>query len=146
MDRNICKITLTATATGQDLTLIVSLDGHAFFEQVMPAGVPQNIQHEFREQDGQLHEITLELRGKHSQHTLLDSAGNITQDRVIQIRDFSLDDIELGHLFHSKSRYHHNFNGTGPETQGAFWGDMGCNGIVTLEFTSPAYLWLLEHT
>lgn len=146
MDRDVCKISFVATATGEDLILVASLDGYAFFERTLPAGEPQQIQCQFREHDGQQHELTLDMSGKSDHHTVVDSEGNIVKDRVIQIRDFTMDDIELGHLFHSKSRYQHNFNGHGPDTETQFWGDMGCNGRVTLEFTSPAYLWLLEHT
>jgi hypothetical protein len=40
--------------------------------------------------------------------------------------------------------YEHNANGTGPLVQDKFYGEMGCNGTVTLEFSSPTYLWLLE--
>lgn len=146
MDRDICKISFVAMATGEDLVLTVSLDGHPFFEQTLPAGQPQRVEYQFREHDGQRHQLVLEMSGKTDQHTRVDSQGTILEDRVIQIRDFALDEIELGYLFHSKSRYQHNFNGHGPDTDAQFWGDMGCNGIVTLEFTSPAYLWLLEHT
>jgi hypothetical protein len=44
-----------------------------------------------------------------------------------------------------QATYTHNFNGAGAETQEKFYGEIGCNGIVSLKFSTPIYLWLLEH-
>ena len=41
--------------------------------------------------------------------------------------------------------YTHDFNGTQPEIEDTFFGEMGCNGTVSLRFTTPIYLWLLEN-
>lgn len=141
-----CRISFRARATGADLTLRVALDGHVFWEGTVPTDQDQLIQHTFAEQDNVTHELHIELCGKSPSHTRLDGQGNIVEDRVVHIEDFSMDDIELGHLLYSKSRYEHNHNGTTESGQHGFYGVMGCNGVVSLSFTSPAYLWLLEHT
>mgnify|MGYP003352455181 CR=1 FL=1 len=41
--------------------------------------------------------------------------------------------------------YRHDYNGTGQPTEDNFFGVLGCNGTVELRFTTPIYLWLLEH-
>jgi hypothetical protein len=41
--------------------------------------------------------------------------------------------------------YTHDFNGTQQEIQDEFYSEMGCNGTVSLKFSTPIYLWLLEH-
>jgi hypothetical protein len=41
--------------------------------------------------------------------------------------------------------YEHDYNGTGTLTQEKFYGQMGCNGTVSLAFCTPIYMWLLEH-
>ena len=46
---------------------------------------------------------------------------------------------------YSRERFQHDFNGTQPEIKDTFFGEMGCNGTVSLRFTTPIYLWLLEH-
>jgi len=47
-------------------------------------------------------------------------------------------------VFIDHATYTHNFNGTQAETTDKFYGEMGCNGTVSLRFTTPIYLWLLE--
>ena len=61
------------------------------------------------------------------------------------ISDIQFDEIRLGHLVHELANYTHNFNGTGPYVVEPFSNSMGCNGTVSLKFTTPVYLWLLEH-
>jgi hypothetical protein len=90
------------------------------------------------------HELKFVLKNKTHDHTKVDEAGNIVQDAVIEIRNLKFDEIELGQIFYDQSVYQHNFNGTGEETQQQFYGTMGCNGSVSLKFTTPMYLWLLE--
>ena len=90
------------------------------------------------------HELKFVLKNKTHDHTKVDEAGNIVQDAVIEIRNLKFDEIVLGQIFYDQSVYQHNFIGTGEETQPQFYGTMGCNGSVSLKFTTPMYLWLLE--
>ena len=41
--------------------------------------------------------------------------------------------------------YRHDYNGTTDPFDDEFYGEMGCNGTVSLKFTTPIYLWLLEN-
>jgi hypothetical protein len=61
------------------------------------------------------------------------------------ITDLSFDEILLAQIFVDKATYTHNFNGTGEETQEKFYGELGCNGTISLKFTTPIYLWILEN-
>lgn len=140
---NSSKIQFQARATGPDLFLTVKFDGVQIFDQQLTLD-PVDIQHEF-EDSGHQHCLQLTLSGKQPQHTELDAQGNIVSDRVVEISQAQLDDIELGLVFWNHSSYQHNFNGTAPHTQEKFYGVMGCNGTVTFEFTSPIYQWLLEN-
>lgn len=88
------------------------------------------------------HVLELELYGKHQQHTILDDNGKIIEDAVLTISNFNVDDIEIEN--HMLGTYTHNFNGTAPQTTETFFGHMGCNGRVVIEFQTPIYLWLLE--
>jgi hypothetical protein len=90
------------------------------------------------------HELRFVMKNKTSDHTQVDNSGNIVTDANLIISNLKFDGIELGHLACKTSTYIHNFNGSGQSTQAKFYGEMGCNGIATIKFTTPIYLWLLE--
>lgn len=91
------------------------------------------------------HVLSIEMSGKLSAHTEIDQDGNIVSDALIGISNFTLDDIEIQHLLVQHGIYCHNFNGSGNDTQDRFYGNMGCNGSLKLNFKTPAFLWLLEN-
>jgi hypothetical protein len=66
-------------------------------------------------------------------------------DKSITIENLAFDDIELGQLVTDLATYTHDFNGSQDTIQDQFFGSMGCNGIVRIEFSSPVYLWMLEN-
>jgi hypothetical protein len=94
--------------------------------------------------DGE-HELRFILKNKTFSHTQVDEAGNVVSDSRLIITDLAFDEIQLGHMFTEQAVYTHNVNGTQQEIQDKFYGEMGCNGIVSLKFKTPIYLWLLEH-
>ena len=83
--------------------------------------------------------------GKTPAHTVVDEQGNIVSDAMINISKISVDDIDITQVVHELSVYQHDFNGSQPVIEDKFYGDMGCNGTVRLNFTTPIYLWLLEN-
>jgi hypothetical protein len=85
------------------------------------------------------------LKNKKSEHTTVDADGNITQDAVITIGSFEFEEINVDSLVQRLAIYTHNFNGSGDRTLHKFFGRMGCNGTLSLKFTTPVYLWLLEN-
>jgi hypothetical protein len=91
------------------------------------------------------HEFKFVMKHKTQEHTVLDSNGNITKDAMLSIANVTFDDIKLGQVFIEQCVYYHNFNGSQAPIEDKFFGDMGCNGHVSLRFTTPIYLWLLEN-
>lgn len=91
------------------------------------------------------HELRFVLKNKNQTHTQIDSNGNILSDSFITVKDITFDDIKVGHVFTTLAEYRHNFNGTGQDTVDKFYGKLGCNGAVRLKFTTPLYMWWLEH-
>jgi len=91
------------------------------------------------------HELKFVLKNKTADHTKVDDNGNIVSDARLIISDVSFDEILLAQIFIDKSTYTHDFNGTGSITQEKFYGEMGCNGTVSVKFKTPVYLWLLEN-
>jgi hypothetical protein len=100
--------------------------------------------HEISDDDGE-HELRIVMKHKTPDHTDLDDTGNITRDTMLTVSDLKFDDIELGKVFLEKSIYTHDFNGSHATVHDQFFGNMGCNGTVSLKFSTPTYLWLLEN-
>jgi hypothetical protein len=115
-----------------------------FFDQALSTD-PIEIRHDFADVDDTDYTLEIVMSGKQSDHTVVDQDGVIQEDRVIEIGKIAIDDLELGQMFIEQAQYHHDFNGTQAATVDKFYGDMGCNGTVSLKFTTPSYLWLLEH-
>jgi len=105
----------------------------------------QEITVELDDQDDAEHELILVLKNKTAEHTQVDDHGNIIADARLRITDLAFDEIKLGHMLVEQAVYTHNFNGTGATIQDKFYGELGCNGTVSLKFATPMYLWLLEH-
>jgi hypothetical protein len=89
--------------------------------------------------------LAFTMSGKQQHHTKIDQEGNILSDALLEIRSITVDGIELDTFLPGRMQYHHDFNGTKPPVEEIFYSDMGCNGTVKWEFTTPFYLWILEH-
>ena len=138
------RFAFQARVLGGPLSLQVKLDNSDVFDQEL-TDQWQIIGHEFDDVDDTAHTITISLRDKQLTHTQVNEAGDIVADRVVEIQNFAFDDVMLGHVFVEHAVYQHNYNGHGPAVKEQFFGTMGCNGTVTLQFQGPLYLWLLEH-
>ena len=92
-----------------------------------------------------IHKLQFVMTGKTADHTKVDDQGNITSDAVLEIYDIQIDDILIDQLLSDKLEYLHDFNGSQNTITDKFYGIMGCNGTASFEFSTPFYLWLLEH-
>ena len=91
------------------------------------------------------HELRFVMKHKTTEHTKIDEQGAIVSDACLTVSKLAFDEIELKQIFIDQAVYTHDFNGSQAEIQTKFYGDMGCNGTVSLKFTTPIYLWLLEN-
>ena len=96
-------------------------------------------------EDDAEHELKIVMFGKTEEHTTIDEQGNITSDAMLSIKDITIDDIDITHLVTELAVYNHNFNGSQAEIADKFYGDMGCNGTISLRISTPVYIWLLEN-
>ena len=103
------------------------------------------VQHKINDDEEKSHRLKIVMTGKTSDYTQLDADGNIIKDAMLSIRNMAFDGINIDKMVYKLATYQHDFNGTQPQCSDEFFGDMGCNGSVELEFTTPSYLWLLEH-
>jgi hypothetical protein len=104
----------------------------------------QTITFDLSDDDGD-HELRFVLKNKIEEHTQIDQNGIIVKDAVLIVDNLKLDEIDFGSIFSEHAVYTHNFNGSAAEIQDKFYGAMGCNGVVSLKFSTPAYIWLLEN-
>ena len=133
----------------------VTLDNNIIYDN-SHVTTTDHITHDINDRDDN-HVLEIELYGKLPQHTEIDEAGNIVKDALITVENFIIDDIDISSILtcypnglYSDApthivQYCHDFNGTQQSVVDRFQGPMGCNGIVTLKFTTPIYLWLLEN-
>ena len=135
--------TLNTTNTEATLGFEAWIDNQKFFDS-NHVQAQQPVVVEIADDDGE-HELRFVLKHKTFNHTQVDAAGNIVSDARLIVTDLAFDKIPLGHMFTEQAVYTHDVNGTQQEIQDKFYGEMGCNGTVSLKFTTPIYLWLLEH-
>jgi hypothetical protein len=139
-----CKLSLEASAPGGHIGLQIRLNNQIIFDS-HEALNKKVIEYKFADSQDAAHVLEIEMTGKIISDTEIDQQGNILSDRAITIENLAFDDIELGHLVVESATYTHNFNGSQDTIQDQFFGSMGCNGIVRIEFSSPVYLWMLEN-
>lgn len=102
------------------------------------------VTYDINDADGE-HELIFVLKHKTDKHTQIDSQGNIIHDARLTINNLKFNDMELGQLLHELAVYTHDLNGTGAIVQDKFYSEMGCNGTVSIKFTTPIYQWLLDN-
>ena len=127
----------------QELDIKFYMDG-VLVGQCLPDDNWQEVKIQLPQQDGN-HCFEVEMQGKTPQHTKIDADGNILEDLLIEFKDWRFDDIELGHAASELIVYEHDHNGTSDVVQQRFFGQMGCNGKIKLQFESPVFNWLLLH-
>jgi hypothetical protein len=125
------------------LGLEIWIDNQKLFDQAHVQESHQ-ISTDFSDSDGE-HELRLVLKNKLSEHTQVDANNTIVSDARISVSNIEFEGIALNQLVPALAEYQHNFNGTGELSVHKFYGELGCNGTVSLKFTTPIYLWLLEH-
>lgn len=104
----------------------------------------ETVRYEFAE-DSEPHQLRFIIKNKAPEATEIDSEGAILRDVCVRITDLRFDDIAVDQVFVDYAVYHHDYNGTESPGEHKFYGELGCNGTVKLTFTTPIYLWLLEH-
>lgn len=106
---------------------------------------PVPIRYEFDDSIAAEYVLKVILKNKKSEHTRIDADNNILSDSLLELGDFELEGIAITQLVLEQADYKHNFNGHGVETTEKIYGTIGCNGILSLEFSTPLHNWLLEH-
>lgn len=136
-----CKI--TSSNTDVPLGIEIWLDSKCILDVNHVKDVI-DFSHSFSDDEGQ-HVVKWCLKNKLPQHTVIDPAGDIVSDAMLNISNISFDEIDCSKIATLTATYTHDYNGTGSTVVDEFYGDMGCNGTVEMAFTTPIYLWLLDN-
>ena len=133
-----------APDTSIPLGLEVLLNGKSMFKTDHVTG-PCKVTFDVNDNEA-THKLEFVMTGKKAEHTKVNEHGEIQSDTLLKISNFEIDEILIDNLLTSNNvEYVHDFNGTKSPTVEKFYMTMGCNGTVTFNFTTPFYLWLLEH-
>jgi len=95
--------------------------------------------------------LKIRLLGKLPKHTLVDDAGNVTADQLLNIKQIEIDGIELDYLFYSLGDFYKQTgakNGVLTYEENPLpekYVNIGWNGEYRLKFSVPTYLWFLEN-
>lgn len=127
------------------LHLTVSIDNICY--QSLHVYEPQTMSLELNDLgDYRQYLITLEMQGKLSEHTVLDSNGEFVRDPRLIFSNWQLSQVPCEFAVHKLSNYRHDCNGSAVMSDNHFSGVMGCNGTVNFSISTPFLLWLLENT
>ena len=138
-----CKLSLEVSTPGGHIGVQIRLNNQIIFDSFNALN-KQVIEYKFVDLES-AHVLEIEMIGKLPTDTEIDNQGNILSDKSITIENLAFDEIALGHSMTELAVYTHNFNGSKDTIEDQFFGSMGCNGILKLEFSSPVYLWMLEN-
>lgn len=144
MEKLAFSCTIENNSDFEDLGLEFWLDDDKFFDSNVKKG-DTSINYKFNEDEAD-HSLKIVLKNKTIDHTTIDESGKIISDALISIKDISFDEININQMFFEHSVYSHNYNGSGNNVEDKFYGDLGCNGTLELKFSTPFYMWFLEHT
>lgn len=94
-----------------------------------------------------VHDLTISMQGKTHRHTVLDTDGTIKSDASILVSRLEFEGISMMPIFCQGRRcYWHSNNSISTTPQlDDFYGYIGCNGTVHIEFETPIYLWFNKY-
>lgn len=150
------KIGLSGSSTKKHPEFKIGINGKKFIHDKLKGQANETEFFEFDVEIDQVENtIEIELLNKSFGDTVIDSDGNILEDLLLNIETIEVDQIELGPLKWSMSKYYPDYperyksdifknGGTLPDSINACV-NLGWNGKWTLSFTSPFYIWLLEN-
>lgn len=138
------KFTVSLDTNSPGLTVSVIINDHVLYRGD-PSGSTVVVDHNINDTDLSEHRLTIQLADKTEAHCEINDHGDIVKDTVVALHSIKFDDVDITDIMRRISRYQHDFNGTGQPIEEPLMGTMGCNGIVTFDFTSPVYLWILEN-
>lgn len=146
------KIGLSGSSSKKKPEFSIGIDGKEFVHSTLTVGPNVTEYFEFEcDLEEAEHTLEIKLHNKLPMDTLVDKNGNIIEDMLLGIESIEIDDIEIGTLKWTLSKYY-------PKYPKSYTNDsqkqlaevnncvnLGWNGTWQLPFNSPFYIWLLEN-
>jgi len=143
MDKVKFLCTVNTNIPANPINLQILLDDAVMFNKNITA--EETVSFDFDEDDGK-HTLKFLISDKNDTHVVRDADGNVLDSTELSITNMKFDEIDISNIIMvSPLEYRHNYNGNGEETVDKFYGTAGCNGEITLNFSTPIYLWILEN-
>ena len=134
-----CSITFNTNQTAEDIQLVVKLDDRVLDQWTFTAGVKHLIFEVEDTEDTVARAVTIEMLGKTEDHTIVDAQGEIVMDHSILVTNITFDEIDVTDQFcHGNCCYMHS------NIKDGFYGFIGINGIVYINFYTPLWKWFLS--
>lgn len=97
--------------------------------------------------DRATHVLRIAMTGKTHNHTVMANNGSILSDASMLVTRLEFEDIDMMPVFcQGMACYTHSHNDLlRPAELDEFYGYIGCNGVVDIEFETPIYLWFNKH-
>lgn len=140
----IIEVSLRFQNVGAGMQSVVGIDGHTV-NTLQSDGSAHQIKTFLHDTDSTAwHTLSITLQGKDQSHTILDQTGAIVSDCALIVDFVCINDINVSELFlQGQQCYIHDHNGRSTTCQDEFYGYMGYNGTVLIEFSTPIHLWFL---
>lgn len=138
------NIKLSGTFWNRRPAFSIWLDEHPIVQSEVSTDI-QSFQF-CRNLDQGYHELKIRLENKTINDTVVKD-GDIIKDMLLNINDIEIEEISLGSLMWNGKYYldqPHEYQGK-VITSLDNCVNLGWNGTYVLSFTSPFYIWLLEH-
>ena len=131
------EINLSSTYWDKPPRAKVWLDNSVIFQGLVDS--PIKIKTSLTLREGE-HCIKIGLFDKDGKTQTIMADDRIVKDQLLNIDSIIMDDIDLGYLLHANSTF---VDQSGQEYQQMV--NLGLNGIWTMPFQTPIYVWLLEN-
>lgn len=135
------QIEIVGTAQCSDITAEIRLNNQllqTYFCSLEPCVLNLDLDDQIAAND-----LTICMQGKTQQHTVVAHNGEIESDASIIISRLEFEGIDMMPIFCQGRQcyWHSNNDALQPQHLDEFYGYMGCNGTVHIEFETPIYLW-----
>jgi len=136
---------LTGTSDCSDITAEVWLDQRHIVSYT--CSTKSTTQIFFLDDAPANHQLQIRMQGKLPSHSVVASDGSMLADASILVSRIEFEDIDMMPIFcQGHCCYFHNHNDPNRAIElDEFYGYIGCNGTVSIDFATPIYLWFNKH-